>query len=135
MVTEVPTIPNVGDKLVIEGTGTTLKMTALLDCPPTVTTTLPVAAPGGIGATMLVALQFKGDAIVPLKLTVLVPCVAPKFVPAIVMEVPATPEFGDKLLMLGGGTTAKLTPLLVWEIVAASKAAAVPPHEFTPGSW
>jgi hypothetical protein len=133
IVTGVPTALEVGDKFAIEGTWTTVKVMPLLGCPPTVTTTLPVVAPGGTGAMMLVALQLEGDATVPLKLTVLVPCVAPKFAPAIVTEVPTTAGFGDKLLMLGGGTTAKLTPLLAWEIVAASNAAAVPPHEFTPG--
>src|SRR5882757_3919053 len=33
---------------------------------------------------------------------VLVPCVDPKFVPAIVTVVPAAPEFGDTLVMPGG---------------------------------
>jgi hypothetical protein len=50
---------------------------------------------------------------VPLNLTVLLPCVAPKFAPAIVTDVPTKPDVGDKLVMLGAGTvTVKLTPLL-----------------------
>ena len=62
---------------------------------------------------MLVALQLVGVAIVPLNLTVLVPWVAPKFTPAIVIDAPTAPEVGLKLAMLGGGTaTMKLTPLL-----------------------
>jgi hypothetical protein len=86
---------------------------ALLIWPPTVTTTLPVVAPDGTGATMLVALQLLGVAVVPLNLTVLLPCVAPKFAPAIVTDVPTKPDAGDKLVMLGAGTvTVKLTPLL-----------------------
>jgi hypothetical protein len=63
-----------------------------LAIPPTVTATLPVVAPGGTGAVMLVALQFVGAATVPLKVTVLVPCIAPKFIPVIVMDVPTLPE-------------------------------------------
>ena len=44
----------------------------------------------------------------------LVPCVAPKFAPAIVTDVPTAPEVGLKLLMLGADVvlTVKLTPLL-----------------------
>jgi hypothetical protein len=62
---------------------------------------------------MLVPLQLVGVAAVPLKLTVLLPCVEPKFAPVIVTEVPGTPDVGDKLLMLGAPVvTVKLTPLL-----------------------
>jgi hypothetical protein len=50
---------------------------------------------------MLVALQLVGVAAVPLRLIVLDPCVAPKFAPAMVTEVPTGPEFGLRLLMLG----------------------------------
>jgi hypothetical protein len=90
-----------------------VKLTPLLAAPPTVTTTLPVVAPAGTGATMLVALQIEGVAVVPLNFTVLDPCVAPKFAPPIVTDVPTAPDVGFKLVMLGAGTvTAKLTPLL-----------------------
>src|SRR2546426_5296040 len=62
---------------------------------------------------MLVALQLVGVAAVPLNLTLLVPCVAPKFAPAIVTDVPINPDVGFKLVMLGAGTaTVKLTALL-----------------------
>ena len=61
---------------------------------------------------MLVALQLVGVAAVPLNLTVLVPCVVPKFVPVIVTDVPTVPEVGDKVVMLGVASTVKLTPLL-----------------------
>src|SRR5947209_6209093 len=96
------------------GAGTvTVKLTALLATPPTVTTTLPVVAPAGTGAIMLVALQLVGAAAVPLNVTVLVPCVAPKFAPAIVTDVPINPDVGFKLVMLGAGTVSvKLTALL-----------------------
>ena len=114
IVTEVPTGPDAGDKLVILGAGTvTVKLTPLLAWPPTVTTTFPVVAPVGTGATMLVALQLAGVAAVPLKVKVLVPCVVPKFAPLMVTEVPTGPDVGDKLVILGAGTvTVKLTPLL-----------------------
>jgi hypothetical protein len=79
----------------------TVKRTPLLATPPTVTTTLPVVAPAGTGTTRLVALQLVGVAVVPLKVTVFVPCVAPKFVPVIVTDVPTAPEVGFKLVMLG----------------------------------
>jgi len=91
----------------------TVKLLPLLATPPTVTTTFPVAAPVGTGATMLVALQLVGVAAVPLNLTVLVPCVAPKFAPVIVTLAPTNPDVGFKLVMLGAGTaTVKLLPLL-----------------------
>ena len=61
---------------------------------------------------MLVLLQLVGMAAVPLNLTVLLPCVAPKFVPVMVTAVATKPEVGDRLVMLGGTVTAKLTPLL-----------------------
>ncbi len=62
---------------------------------------MPVVAPLGTGATMLAALQLVGVAAVPLNMTVLVPCVAPKFAPVIVTSVPTGPEVGDALAMLG----------------------------------
>jgi hypothetical protein len=112
--TEVPTSPDVGFRLVMLGAGTvTVKLTPLLATPPTVTTTLPVVAPAGTVATMLVALQLVGAAVTPLNFTVLVPCVAPKFAPLIVTDAPTTPDVGFKLVILGVGTgTVKLTPLL-----------------------
>ena len=49
---------------------------------------------------------------VPLKVTVLAPWVVPKPVPVIVIDVPTVPEDGLRLVMLGVGSTVKLTPLL-----------------------
>src|SRR5713101_908279 len=114
VVTDAPTIPVVGFRLVMLGPGTvTLKLTPLLATPPTVTTTFPVVAPAGTGAVILVALQLVGVAAIPLNVTVLVPCVVPKFAPLIVTELPTNPEVGFRLVMLGAGTvTVKLTPLL-----------------------
>ena len=70
----------------------TVKFTPLLATPPTVTTTFPVVAPVGNGTTMLVGPQLVGVPAVPLNVTVLVPCVAPKFVPVIVTDVPTGPD-------------------------------------------
>jgi hypothetical protein len=50
---------------------------------------------------MLVALQLVGVAAVPLNVTVLVPCVVPKLVPVMVIDVPTVPELGLKLAILG----------------------------------
>lgn len=62
---------------------------------------------------MLDALQTVGVAGVELNVSVLLPCEAPKFAPAIVTDVPTAPLLGVKLEMLGaGGVTEKLTPLL-----------------------
>jgi hypothetical protein len=60
---------------------------------------------------MLVALQLVGDADTPLNVTVLDPCVAPKLVPVIVIELPIAPLGGERLVM--PGATAKVSPLLV----------------------
>jgi hypothetical protein len=108
IVTESPTAPEVGDRLLIFGP--TVKVTPLLADPPTVTTTDPVVAPEGTGVTMLAAVQLAGVAAVPLNVTVLVPWVAPNVVPLIVTESPTAPEAGDRALIFG--PTVKVTPLL-----------------------
>src|SRR6266403_570505 len=114
MVTDVPTAPDVGFKLVmLGGGGVTVKFIPLLATPPTATTTFPVAPPAGTAATMLVVLQLAGVAATPLNFTVLVPCVAPKFAPLMVTDVPTTPDVGFRLVMLGGDeVTVKFIPLL-----------------------
>src|SRR5947209_19525211 len=100
MVTDAPTAPEVGDRLVMLGVPATVKLTPLLAVPPAFTTTLPVVAPLGTVAVMLVALQLVAVAVVPLNLTVLLPWVAPNPLPLIVMEAPTAPEFGDRVVML-----------------------------------
>jgi hypothetical protein len=82
----------------------------LLALPPTVITTFPVVGPLGTVAMMIVSDQFVAVAVVPLNVTVLVPCVGPNPVPVIVTCVPANPLNGDRFVMFG--TTEKLTPLL-----------------------
>ena len=112
IVTDVPTGPEVGDRLVIDGAVVTVNDTPLLATPPTVTTTLPVVAPLGTGTAIDVALQLVGVALVPLNFTSLVPWVAPKLVPVIVTDVPTGPEVGDRLLIDGAVVTVNDTPLL-----------------------
>ena len=65
----------------------------------TVTTTglVPDAAVVGTRAMICVSLQLVMDvANAPLKLTVLVPCVAPKLEPVTVTDVPTVPRVGDR---------------------------------------
>lgn len=114
IVTDAPIIPDVGLRLVMLGAAVvvTVKLTPLLATPPTVTIKLPVVAPAGTFELMLVALQLVAVAATPLNLTVLVPWVAPKFAPAIVTDVPTTPDVGFTLLMLGPGVELLLTLLL-----------------------
>jgi hypothetical protein len=102
IVTDVPTAPDVGDKLVMLGADTTVNDDPLLATPLTVTTTFPVVAPVGTVATIDVALQLPiVVAVVPLNFTVLVPGVDPKFVPVIVTDAPTAPDVGDRLVILG----------------------------------
>ena len=116
MVTAVPTGPVVGFRLVMAGADeVTVKFTPLLAIPPTVTTTLPVVAPLGTDATMLVALQLVVVAVVPLKVTA---PVVPKLVPVIVTAVPTGPVVGFRLVIVGA-----ITPPL-----AGRKAPSVAPH-------
>src|SRR5580704_14196188 len=105
IVTDVPTGPLDGARLVtVGGAPVTVYGTPLLATPPTVTTTLPVVAPAGTGTTRLVADQLVGVAAVPLNVTVLVPTLAPKFVPVIVTAVPTGPLVGARLVTIGAGT-------------------------------
>jgi hypothetical protein len=102
IVTEAPTAPEVGDRLVIVGVARTVNDTPLVVAPLAVTTTLPVVAPVGTTATIDVLPQLVIEvAAVPLNFTVLLPCVEPKFVPLIVTEAPTAPEVGDRLVIVG----------------------------------
>src|SRR5690348_13004354 len=92
----------------------TVNVTLLLSTPLIFTTTGPVAAPAGTGATIWVSFQLVVLATTPLNemKLVLVPTVGPKFVPVIVTDVPMGPDVGFRLVMLGGGVTVKGTLLL-----------------------
>src|SRR5271166_490595 len=111
------------------GDAVTVKLRPLLDWPPTVTTTLPVVAPFGTGAVRLVLVQFVGVAVVPLKLTMLAPCEAPKLVPVMITELPTAPEVGDSVVMLGGGgsVTVNETPLLACPLTVTTTLPVVAP--------
>lgn len=80
----------------------TLNVIPLLAMLFTVTITFPVVASTGTVAVILVALQLLGVAVVPLNVTVLLPCVDPKLSPVIVTLVLTGPEVGDRVLMTGG---------------------------------
>ena len=108
IVTDVPAAPELGDRLLMFGV--TVKVTPLLANPPTVTTTGPVVAPAGTGATMLVFVQLVGLALTPLNVTVLVPWLTPKFVPLMLTGTPIAPELGERLLI--PGVSVNVTPLL-----------------------
>jgi hypothetical protein len=95
----------------MRGVGATVNSTPLLFIPVTCTTTFPVVAVAGTCTTTPLALQLNGLAVVPLKVTVLDPCVAPRLVPAIVTVVPTGPAVGFRLVMVSG-TTMNKTPLL-----------------------
>ena len=99
IVTEVPRGPDVGLRLAI--VGVTTKFAGLLGMPATVTTMLPVVAPVGTGAEMVVSLQLVGLAVIPLNAIVLVTCVAPKPVPVIITGVPIGPLLGAHPRMTG----------------------------------
>src|SRR5438270_637699 len=62
---------------------------------------------------MLVTDQLVGVALVPLNVTVLVPCNAPKFVPVIVTAVPTGPLVGVTLVSVGATVTVYGSALLV----------------------
>jgi len=94
------------------GAEVTVKRTPLLATPPTVTITLPLVAPAGTDAVILVALQLLTAATVPLNFTVFVPWLDPKLAPEIVMEAPMGPEVADRLEMVGAVVTLNGTPLL-----------------------
>src|SRR5262249_8653358 len=94
-------------------TAPTLKPIPLLATPPTVTTTGPVIAPSGTCTLTLLSLHADGVATVPLNVTVLASCVAPKFAPEIVTSVPGRPNEGLSPVMIGGdGVTVKPNPVL-----------------------
>src|SRR5438132_5885961 len=89
-----------------------VKLKPALATPLAVTTTLPVVAPAGTGATIEVALQLAGVATVPLNVTALVPWVEQKLQPAMVTDAPTAPELADKMMMLGTASTVNDTPAL-----------------------
>ena|SRR5713226_715078 len=114
-----PIGPEVGFTLVIVGGGpvTTVKPAPLLATPPTVTMTFPVVAALGTVTAMLVGPQPFAFvvAIVPLKVTVPIPCVWPKLVPPIVTVVPAGPDVGVRVVIVGGEPMVSVTVVTAGE--------------------
>ncbi len=117
IVTGVPAVPRVGERLVIVPLVFRVKLTLLLATPPTVTITGPVVVPTGTGTVIAVRVQFVGVAVTPLKVTVLLPCVAPKPYPLIVTVWPICALEGETFWIVGVVTTVKLTLLLATELV------------------
>src|SRR5580765_4098752 len=111
MIKDAVTATLVGDSDVIVPAGSTVNGTPLLATPPTVTVTLPVAAPLGTATVMLVADHDVGVAATPLNDTVLGPCVEPKFVPAIVTDALTAPLVGASDVRVAVGTTVNATVL------------------------
>ena len=111
MVTDAPTAPDVGDRVLIVGVGRTVNEGPVTETPLAVTATVPVVAPVGTTATIDEAPQLVIDvAAVPLNLSV--PFVVPKPDPLIVTEEPTAPEVGDRLPIAGVGKTVNAEPLL-----------------------
>ena len=107
IVTEVPTGPELGVKLLIVGTtigGVTVKSAALVAiCPATSTVITPVVAPVGTVVTMLVDVGVPLIvATTPLNFTILLPGMMLKSVPDMVTEIPTCPEIGLKPVTVGG---------------------------------
>src|SRR5438128_114269 len=87
--------------LVTWGAGMVKTTLVLLPTPPSVTLTGPLIAAVGTVATICASLQLFTVALVPLKVMVLVPCVAPKLLPLICTWVPTGPESGVRLIIVG----------------------------------
>jgi hypothetical protein len=110
------------------GAAVTVNVTPALATPPAaVTTTFPVVAPVGTAATIWAALQLVMVALVPLNVTLPLPCVGPKLEPAITIEEPIAPVFGVRELMLAGGVTVNTTPLLATPLTVTTTFPVVAP--------
>lgn len=118
IVTAVPVVADAGDTPEIEGFAATEKLTAFETCEATVTTTLPEVALAGTVQESELAAQFEQAAAIPLKVTVLEPCEAPKVVPLMTTVVPEVPLVGDRLVMWG--VTVNEIPLLAFPPTVAT---------------
>jgi len=78
-----------------------VKDRALLETPATFATTLPLLAPAGTFATMLLEDHEVGAAATPLNVRLLPLDELPRFEPAIVITVPTAPLEGDRLEIVG----------------------------------
>src|SRR5439155_869664 len=109
-----PTAPVFGVNDVMLRAPVTVNVTPALPTPPAaVTTTLPVVAPLGTVAVMLLAPQLViVVALVPLNFTLPFPTLGPKLDPAITIDDPTAPVFGVNDVMLGAPVTVDVTPAL-----------------------
>ena len=124
IVTAVPTAPLVGLKPMTVGEDNTVKLVALeMVTPLTVIEILPVVAPAGTLAVMLLAVDAVMVADVLLNFTTLFAGVVLKFVPEIMTVALTAPLDGLNPVMVGVASTVKLvalkrvTPLTVTEIL------------------
>ena len=102
MVTDDPTGPLVGLKLLIAGGGIKVKFVELVAVSPfTVTVIAPEVAPTGTAQMMLVAVPAVLVAVVPLNFTVLLAKAGSKLVPVIITVTPTPPLTGLKEVMVG----------------------------------
>ena len=109
--TKLPVAPEVELKLLIAGPEVTVNDAVAL-CPATVTVTVALpAAMFGTRAVIVLPLHDVIFAVVPLNVTVLVPCGDPKPAPEIMTAVFTGPLLGANGGVILGGTV-KLTPLL-----------------------
>jgi hypothetical protein len=86
----------------------TVNVIPLLENAPTPTTTGPLVAPEGTETTILLGLQLVDMAATPLNVTN--PAVTPKLDPETLTDVPAGPDVGAMLVIVGG--TLNCSPLL-----------------------
>jgi hypothetical protein len=135
--TDVPTLPeDTESELILGATPPTPTVKVLLATPATVTTTFPLVIPCGTGTTMLLELQLVGVEGTPSNVTVLVPCVEPKFVPVIVTRVPMFTARGDTSLILGPvEVTVKMSALLVGPLLWITTGPVVAPVGTSSTTW
>ncbi len=105
IVTMAPTAPADGLNPVSVGEGNTMKSVVLVPVMPlTAMEITPVVAPAGTTAVILVVVEDLTLATTPLNLTVLLPGVALKLTPVIMMSAPVAALTGVKFEMVGTGT-------------------------------
>lgn len=123
MTTAVPTLPEVGLKLLMEGgviagVPTKKSVVVVAVCSFTVTLIFPVLAPSGTETTSCVADAEVTVAVTPLNFTVLLAAVVLKFDPVIVTAEPTSPDAGVKPEIAGGVTGAVLKKKLFADIAS-----------------
>src|SRR5438128_12569046 len=121
--------------LVTWGAGMVKTTLVLLPTPPSVTFTGPLVAAEGTVATICASLQLFTVALVPLKVTVLVPCVSPKPLPLICTWVPTGPLVGDKLATIGLGKLNSTSWLLATPLTVTFTAPVVVPEAIVATIW